>query len=481
MPRRIRVKKPKFPEETYNDMLVHFERLGYGLFDYQEVGVKFMLERETNPKFRRAGLLCDEPGLGKTIQTGALMYMNDEKTLLVLPKCVLPQWRDFLSIIFPDIGIYVHHGIKRCLNITELKKELITSDIVLTTYGMLGDLLPKIKWGRIIYDEIHILRNSGTSRAQNAMKMRSKSYWGLTGTPVNNRIDDLRTIYKILHFPDAVLERKVSDYFSDLNAKYIMRRTKKQVEEFNPHLCLPDLNIKIVETSFRYTEERTTHRNVMEWIFDNYGDIGEHELIPLEYYMRMRQGCIHPRLVDMGLGKKWGVEIPEEDYEVKSTKFEIIREMMTEHEDEKTLIFCHYVLEMALLRRVLEKDGWQVFQIDGSKSMVEREMEIADCRDTRMKAVMLIQIVAGSVGMNLQFASRVYFTSPHYNPSVEIQAMARAHRIGQVRPVHVVKLVIVEDGFVEDTILEIQTEKRSVMSSVLNDKTLLDGGTRVRI
>ncbi len=487
--RNIRIKQRNIDQDKWNEMLDHFRRCGYELYDYQKTGARFMLNREIQPDYRPASLLCDEPGLGKTIQTGALMYMNFKTTLLVLPKCVISQWNDFLKCIFPDVGIYIHHGTKRCSTRADFGMEMERSKFVLTTYGMFKEL-SHYRWGRIVYDEIHYLRNPESKRSRDARKMLAGCYLGLTGTPVNNKLNDLRTLYGILHFPEVLLDRSMSSYFDELNKRYILRRIKSDVEDVNERLRLPNLDISVVETPLLFRDEMSCHAEIMRQIYTRFAKNGilNRKLITLEWYMRMRQACLHPLLVDAGLCKKWGIDIEEfqEDADYSgSTKFEAIRHMMNNHEDEKTLIFCHYTQEITMLRRILEDDDWTVFQIDGSKSVDERADEVHDFRYITTKSVMIIQIKAGSVGMNLQFASRVYITSPHWNPSVEIQAIARAHRIGQERPVKVIKFVTVEDfgtrKFIEDLILVKQGIKRDIMARVLEDDKLLENGERITL
>ena len=475
----LKVSPHRITDETYEEMYDHFKLCGYDLYDYQRKGIKFIVDRETDPSFYNSALLCDEPGLGKTIQTVAAMYLNPKRTLLVLPNCVVNQWKALLELIFPESKIYLHHGLKRHKEIVDLEAELVDTQIVLTTYGMMKHLLPNIKWGRIVYDEVHFLRNPKTKRYRVAIDMKSSSYIGLTGTPVNNHIVDIRSVYSVLGFPDAVLDETMSEYYEELNTKYILRRTKPDVMDENPLLQMPDLSVEVHETPFLYDWERKIHLDTRRQLFERYGSTTG-GLIPLEWFLRMRQACIHPHLVDIGLGKKWGVTVPIEQ-NVPSTKFEVIRTMMEAHSDEKTLIFCYFKPEIDMLRHILERSEWSAYQIDGSVSMAERTEAIEAFRADTDKSVMLIQISAGAVGMNLQFASRVYFTSPHYNPSVEIQAIARAHRLGQERPVKVVKVTIVDDGFIEEEILAKQNLKREVMARVLDDKRLLDNAPHYRI
>ena len=126
--------------------------------------------------------------------------------------------------------------------------QLVDTQIVLTTYGMMKHLLPNIKWGRIVYDEVHFLRNPKTKRYRVAIDMKSSSYVGLTGTPVNNHIVDIRSVYSVLGFPDAVLDETMSDYYEELNTKYILRRTKPDVMDENPLLQMPELSVEVHET-----------------------------------------------------------------------------------------------------------------------------------------------------------------------------------------------------------------------------------------
>ena len=203
-----------------------------------------------------------------------------------------------------------------------------------------------------MYDEVHFLRNQNNAlpccdRHEIVILRRFDWY-----TPVNNHIVDIRSVYSVLGFPDAVLDETMSDYYEELNTKYILRRTKPDVMDENPLLQMPELSVEVHETPFLYDWERKIHLDTRRQLFKRYGSTGG--LIPLEWFLRMRQACIHPHLVDIGLGKKWGVTVPIEQ-NVPSTKFEVIRTMMEAHSDEKTLIFCYFKPEMDMLRNILER------------------------------------------------------------------------------------------------------------------------------
>ena len=199
----------------------HLENSGFPLYPYQKEGVTWMLKNELKglpiPEGRvKGGLLCDEPGLGKTIQTCATMYGNRvPHTLLIVPGAVIHQWVNAIKQILPDFKIYLHHGSDRCRTNRELRNE--NADVVVTTLGMIYNRKGEPKtilhtfghWDRIVIDEIHYIRNSASKTSTMASELRSHIKWGLTGTPVQNGERDIFSLYKFLGVPKNILTFRV--------------------------------------------------------------------------------------------------------------------------------------------------------------------------------------------------------------------------------------------------------------------------------
>jgi SNF2 family DNA or RNA helicase len=201
-------------------------------------------------------------------------------------------------------------------------------------------------------------------------------------------------------------------------------------------------------------------------------NIGMHNMVFLECLLRIRQVMIHPQLYLNGIAKKSGYETPDH-WDHKTTKIDRLMELMEEHPNEKTLIFCQFIQEMDIIEEKLE--GKPVFRIDGSVDKDARVQQVKGFQGTGGEAYFLIQIKAGGQGLNLQAATRVYITAPSWNPATEMQAIARSHRTGQTQKVYVKKLVGELDADfkgVEDWIVEKQEHKSVICAEVLNDPRL---------
>ena len=161
------------------------------LYKHQQEGVAWMLKREQSSVFK-GGLLCDEPGMGKTIQVGATMCQNPQRNnLLILPNAVIRQWVDTLTKMIPDVNIYTHHGNTKIKDTSILQKGSMNI-VIITIAGVTKmSLFKHIIWDRIIMDECHYIKNKSSSRSIHSKKLNGKIKWGLTGTPVQNSIKDL--------------------------------------------------------------------------------------------------------------------------------------------------------------------------------------------------------------------------------------------------------------------------------------------------
>jgi SNF2 family DNA or RNA helicase len=194
----------------------------------------------------------------------------------------------------------------------------------------------------------------------------------------------------------------------------------------------------------------------------------------LECILRCRQAMIHPQIyLDSMAVKK---EEDPTEWEGESTKMNTLRDMITKHPKEKSIVFCQFVQEMDIVQEVLEDKEIKIYRIDGSVTGQKRVDEINRFKQGEPNAVFLIQIKAGGVGLNLQEASRIYITSPSWNPATELQAIGRAYRTGQTKKVIVRKLVYGGmEGFpsIEQSIVKLQNTKHEYYTEVINDKDVI--------
>jgi len=297
-------------------------------------------------------------------------------------------------------------------------------------------------------------------------------------------------------------------YLESLNKIYMKRRTKKMVEHLNSSLKLPTLFQENIALEFASDEERNIYSKIMKNVSNQFRDVLDNQFIQqrekmvifFELLLRLRQVSIHPQLVINGYRKKFQKNF--KNFPHISAKFKKIIELINNCPDENCLVFCHFSEEIKILGEHLSKNniGWRKY--DGSMNSKQREMVIQDFtyrgpgvdsviaerlnEDTQehiqsfSPRVLLIQINAGGVGLNLQQFSKVFITSPNWNPSNEIQAIARAHRIGQKRPVTVYRFSLYDNkgefSTIDERICQVQTSKRNVMADLLDDEELRYSG-----
>ena len=403
---------------------------------YQSDGVKWMLTREISGK-HSGGFLCDEMGLGKTVQTIATMVYNKvPHTLIVVPNSIVHQWVD---------EIETHSTLT-----VSVYKNAQTTDVSVTTYGaFVNESSPVFaeKWDRVVFDEAHEVRNPGSKRFKNIIRnLRCNIRWMLTGTPVYNSDRDFKALIRIL----------TNDWFFQENKnEVILRRTKADLDTFNENLKLPPCEFECVEIE-RYPEEERFYTRIFDKFSHMIDDDAESNMLVLEGFLRLRQFSIHPSLCPF-------------EYTGPSKKMEMLQQLLSEHPDEKTLIFCQFKREMDYIRDFLTV---KCFRLDGDVESDMRKKIIKRFKKYPGGCVFLIQIKTGGQGLNLQEATRVYITSPSWNPATELQAISRAHRTGQTKPVHVKKLVCVSTSntpSIDESIVELQDHKSTVCADVLND------------
>jgi SNF2 family DNA or RNA helicase len=490
-----RQKMVKTIENRMNDIRDNLSKAGYTLYDHQTEGIRWMLERELNSMDFTGGFLCDDPGLGKTLQTLALIAGNSEggRNLIICPVSLLEQWRDAARKIFPDAKLRICHGPNGSFT---NKDEIENTNpfITITSYSKVFNtekgeyqktVLHSVKWERVICDEIHIIRNKNSKMFKGCHDIRAKYRWGLSGTPLQNKVADLETLFRYLH----VGEVRIKDALIDLKSDYIMRR--------NRHI-LPDaykeLDIHIDDIDFATDEEKNFYHNLKDEVRKEFIRVTQDEKNVMstifELLLRLRQATIHPSLVYNGLYRKYAEDRDTDPRDLKalltkirywskrpSTKIKKLIEYFQSHSnDVKSLIFSHFTEEANLIRKFLliEFPGLRIEIFDGSLSLDQRNEMIKRARNGEIDCL-IVQIMAGGVGLNLQMFNKVYMTTPDWNPSNEIQAIARCHRIGQESNVEVIKIIVKEDSekpTIDERIIHVQQNKRELMSEHLNDESL---------
>jgi SNF2 family DNA or RNA helicase len=468
------------PKEPNSVVYKAKENIMEHLKKYQVDGVKWMVDRENGEgefhgeEMPLGGVLADEVGLGKTLQTICLILENPGKTLILAPKSLVSQWIDECKRFAPKHRI---KHIKDTDNLTDGVNTYIVSVSVLNKGSSdIGNTpLHNIKWDRIVVDEAHSIKNKKSKLHQSISQLQSTSRWCLTATPVMNRMTDFISLMQFIGVPQLTCQC----YKADVVERFILRRTKDDVKKSEPSMELPPLNIEVCRIPFSSQEERLMYVSVYN---DTRKELrkqsNENAIEILERLLRVRQICAYPQCYIDGMKKKNKTQL--DDWEHDSTKVTHIVNDILQVKHQKSLLFCQFIKEMGGYEKSLREFGMKVTRIDGSMTMDERTASIKMFKETDVN-VLIIQIHTGGQGYNLQMAQNVFITCPTWNPCIEYQAIGRAHRTGQTETVTVKKYIISDENdtevpYIEDLILDMHDKKRKIIADVLNDPRLLESG-----
>ena len=496
--------------------------------DYQLEGVTWCVEREmgvmvngggvgvgvdagsevspgtTGRKFIRGGIVADEMGLGKTIMMLGICLSNMmPKTLIVLPFALLDQWWMQIYKTTGHKAIIYHGTNKKKYDVGLLNK----SAIVLTTYGAIcGKLdkmvstkknrviiendLHKVRWNRIIFDEAHHLRNKKTMLFLGASRLKASIRWFVTGTPIQNNVKDFYSLCLLMGMPASFIKGNI-DF---IRRMFVLKRSKADVG-------ISLSGIETVHKTVSWGEDKgisqnihallsfsgaTAHENGDVDIFDekykfitNPYPNPDHEkqsAMTMILLIRAKQSCISSNLLLKSSEDGEGDD-EKVDGLFNSSKINSVVDLIGERigNGNGKIVFCDFHEEMDMIEKRLGllvlggvSGGVKIGKIDSRVKKSAREELLNDRYD-----VLIIQINSGSEGLNLQDNySEVYFVSPHWNPSIEDQAIGRCYRIGQKKPVSVFRFEM--DGFddekrtlsVERHISNIQNSKRKMISEI---------------
>lgn len=441
------------------------------LRNYQQQGLswlQFLREYGFN------GVLADDMGLGKTIQTLAHLLLEKEAgrlvnpALIVAPTSVLSNWQREATRFTPNLKCLILHGPARAEHYDRLSEY----DLVITSYALLSrDLEQHLRhtYHSLILDEAQAIKNPRAKSAQAACEIKAAHRLCLTGTPLENHLGELWSLFHFLmpgflgnqktfnqlfrtpiekhrdHSRQQQLQRRL--------APFILRRDKSQVvQELPPKtLMVREVELNAAQTKL-YESLRIAMSDRIGQLLQKKGLQRSHIEI-LDALLKLRQVCCDPRLVKLESARK-----------VKhSAKLELLLEMLDEllEEGRKILIFSQFTSMLGLIEEELKARGIDYSKLTGRTR--KRDAAIAAFQDGDA-AVFLISLRAGGVGLNLTAADTVIHYDPWWNPAVESQATDRAHRIGQQKPVFVYKLVA--SGTVEEKILQLQQKKQELADGV---------------
>jgi superfamily II DNA or RNA helicase len=447
---------------------------GAHLRPYQEHGLAWL---QFLREYGLGGILADDMGLGKTVQ--ALAHVLIEKlagrltrpVLVVAPTSVVPNWKAEAAHFAPQLRVHVSHGLKR----RESFGEMAGSDLVLTTYALLPrdeEALLALDFHLVILDEAQQIKNAQTRAARVVGKLRANHRLCLTGTPMENHLGELWSLFHFLMpglLGDATTFRRA--YRTPIekradNARrenlvrrirpFILRRTKDQVA---PELPPKSEILQPVELAGAQRElYETVRASVNERVRAEIAarGIAQSHIVVLDALLKLRQICCDPRLLKVDAAK----------HVKESAKLQLLIEMLQEllPEGRRVLLFSQFTSMLDLIEPELAKLGIAHVKLTGQTR--DRERPVKAFQSGKVP-LFLISLKAGGTGLNLTAADTVIHYDPWWNPAVENQASGRAHRIGQDKPVFVYKLIV--SGSVEEKIAALQASKAALARGVLEN------------
>lgn len=486
----------------------HIDGLSVRLMPHQIIGVHFLLAREKFNIQNKGGLLCDDMGLGKTVQSIALILANPmyvgstgqiKATLVVAPLALVHQWAQEIKEKAPRLKVIVYHGPIRSKS-SAINFHL--ADVVVTTFQVVanehesnGKLFGR-EWWRLIIDEAHSIKNTNTKASKGCCALASNRRWCLTGTPIQNKIDEMQSLLFFLEIAPfnskTEWARQITKPLASQHGEQAMqrlhvvlgaimlRRTKKvlgstssfKLPERRVHKCVVTFSVKEKE-AYKRLESRAQL---------SIKDTSKSYVGVLTILLRLRQACNHLSLAtgdpndqdefEQNTDATSAPTIPNSDIpadlvNTSSSKMNYLSKILTSSSDSgrKTIIFSQFTSMLNLIERLLKSHRLSYTRYDGSMTPTNREASLARLRQDPTCTVLLCSLKCGALGLNLTCASRVVLMDPWWNPQVGEQAIDRVHRVGQTRDVDVYELYVAES--VEERIMGLQEKKRELAKSVI--------------
>ena len=438
------------------------------LRDYQREGYEWLQRLAV---WGVGACLADDMGLGKTVQTIAVMLNQAPKgpCLVVAPTTVCANWEREIARFAPRLETKRLGMAGR----DEAVKAMARGEVLVVGYGLLPNVaaeLASIQWAMAVFDEAQALKNPLTKRAAAARGVKADFRLALTGTPIENRLDDLWSIFAIINpgllgsferfkrrFGQASPGSPQGKALRQLTRPFLLRRLKSAVLDELPERT--EQNIVIDPTDDEKAFYEIMRRKAVESI--EQAEPKQRRFLILAWLTRMRLACCSPSLAseDIKAGaRRGGLKFGSKIDRLRETLEELIAG------GHKALVFSQFTSFLALVQQALKKAGIAFLYLDGQTPEKERRRLVDDFQNGAC-SVFLLSLKAGGTGINLTAADYVVHLDPWWNPAAEDQASDRAHRIGQLRPVTIYRFIM--GGTVEEKILAMHREKRDLAAGFL--------------
>jgi len=447
------------------------ESLSSILREYQVTGFRWL---KTLASYGFGGILADDMGLGKTLQIISLVLADkaasNAPSLVVAPTSLVYNWEAEVRKFAPQLNVLVVAGMPG--ERQERLKEISSADLVVTSYGLIKrdiELYSATKFKYCFVDEAQNIKNPTTLNAKSVKQIRAYCYFALTGTPIENNLTELWSIFDFL-MPGYLLSHSkfTSTYetpivkHGDMHAlqelarhirPFVLRRMKRDVlTELPPKVesklvCEMNPEQTKLYQAYLLRAKREYEDEIAERGFEN------SRIKILALLTRLRQLCCHPGMF-------------LEDYRGGSGKLEAMLELVRDAiaGGHRLLVFSQFTTMLNLVATELRAEGVEYHYLDGSTASEER-MRLVNSFNSGEKPVFLLSLKAGGTGLNLTGADMIIHLDPWWNPAVEDQATDRAYRIGQGNSVQVYKLIA--RNTIEERIYELQQAKKELIDSVI--------------
>ncbi|HWP41113.1 MAG TPA: DEAD/DEAH box helicase [Tepidisphaeraceae bacterium] len=463
--RRFEGVVPLDPPDSFQGQLRPYQRDGLGWLVFLN-------------RFGFGGCLADDMGLGKTVQVLALLESRrhsgvGKPSLVVVPRSLVFNWVEEARRFTPQLRVLNHTGVVR----SRTPEHFRQYDVVLTTYGTLRLDAPFIKdcdFDYAILDEAQAIKNASSESAKAARLIRADHRLALSGTPVQNHLGELWSLFEFLNpgmlgtasvfksagNGSAAIDRDGRELLARALRPFILRRTKDQVARDLPEKTEQTIWCDLEpEQRKLYDELRDHYRSSLLDRIAAEG-LSRAKIQVLEALLRLRQAACHPGLIDKSRA------------DCGSAKLDALLPQIAEVMDEghKVLVFSQFTSMLAIVRKHLDRQKLAYEYLDGKTR--DRQARVRRFQNDPQCKLFLISLKAGGLGLNLTAAEYVFLLDPWWNPAIESQAIDRAHRLGQTR--HVFAYRLIARDTVEQKVLELQQRKKDLADMIINaDNSLI--------